>query len=81
MKTKWTVVGVVAEGSPLKIGGLNVWDFDWGKTNVPQFQLPHPSHPHQLHYMNVYEISDGELTIRFATGELSMNVWGFYQPA
>jgi hypothetical protein len=30
--------------------------------------------------MNVYEIKAGGEDIRFAAGELSANVWGFYIP-
>jgi hypothetical protein len=30
--------------------------------------------------MNVYQIKTGGRDIRFAAGELSANVWGFYVP-
>jgi hypothetical protein len=43
-------------------------------------ELPHPAYPNQRHRMSVYEIESGGRRIRFAAGELSANVWGFYVP-
>ena len=74
----WRTVGVVIEGQPLMIGSLNVWDHDWKRLLEPPLQLPHPSYPSQLHSMEVYEITDDNESVRFAAGELSANVWGFY---
>jgi hypothetical protein len=76
----WKSAGIVVEGRPIHIGGLNVWDHDWTRLQEPQPELPHPSYPSQLHTMTVYEIRTGGKGIRFATGELSANVWGFYVP-
>ena len=76
----WKTVGVVIEGHPMLIGGLNVWDHDWNRVQGPPLELPHPSYPSQVHSMSVYEIRDGGECVRFAAGELSANVWGFYVP-
>ena len=76
----WKPVGVVAEGRPLWISGVNVWDHVWNKTDEASVQLPHPSYPSQTHDMSIYEIAVADRRIRFATGELSANVWGFYEP-
>jgi hypothetical protein len=43
--------------------------------------LPHPAHPHQSHRYDIYDIGDGWNPVRFAVGELSNGVWGFYVPA
>lgn len=76
----WKAVGVVVEGRPVRIRDVNVWDHTWTQLTEPSVELPHPSYPSQLHSMNVYEIRAGGKRIRFAAGELSANVWGFYVP-
>ena len=76
----WRTVGVVLEGDPMWIGGLNVWDHKWNQLQAPALQLPHPHYPSQRHSMWVYEITAGGESVRFAAGELSANVWGFYVP-
>jgi hypothetical protein len=79
---KWKAVGVVVEGDSIRIRDVNVWDYTWTRLNEPSVELPHPSYPSQLHSMNVYGIKAGAggEDIRFAAGELSVNVWGFYVP-
>jgi hypothetical protein len=76
----WIPVGVVPEVLPLLIAGLNVWDHKWVKLRDPVLQLPHPSYPSQRHRMWTYEITHGGKIVRFAAGELSAGVWGFYVP-
>jgi hypothetical protein len=75
---EWKSVGVALEGQPIRIAGLNVWDHSWSRLERPRLQLPHPGYPSQLHEMDVYEIRTGGEPVRFAAGELSANVWGFY---
>jgi hypothetical protein len=76
----WKTVGVVYEGDPIWIGGFNVWNHKWNLLKGPALELPHPSYPSQRHSMSVYEITAGGERVRFAAGELSANVWGFYIP-
>jgi hypothetical protein len=78
---EWSAVGVVVEGNPITVGGLNPWDFEWRQVQHDAVELPHPAYPNQRHRMWVYEITDGARQVRFAAGELSANVWGFYVPA
>ena len=80
LMANWKTIGVVAEGQPIRIGTLNVWDYDWHPAELAAIELPHPSHPSQLHRVSIYKITDGKSTETFAAGELSMNVWGFYEP-
>lgn len=75
---EWEAVGVVTEGEPIVIGGLNPWDFKWRAVRTEPLDLPHPSYPHQSHSVTVYEITNGDQRVRFAAGELSPNVYGFY---
>src|SRR5215471_19544641 len=60
--------------------GLNVWDHEWKGVPWPRLELPHPSYPWQRHSMSVYEITANGKCVRFAAGELSANVYGFYIP-
>ena len=77
----WRAIGVVIEEQPIRIHGLNVWDYTWTRLPDAPVELPHPSYPSQLHVMDVYEITANGNHVRFAAGELSANVWGFYVPA
>jgi hypothetical protein len=79
--TGWRAVGVAIERRPIQIHDLNVWDYNWTRLPEPPLELPHPSYPSQLHMMRVYEITANGEHVRFAAGELSANVWGFYVPA
>ncbi len=77
----WKPVGVVAEGQPIRVGGLNPWNFEWHRMPADPVDLPHPSYPDQTHRMLLYEITSEGKSVTFAAGELSMNVWGFYVQA
>ena len=76
----WKVIGVVVEGHPIDVGGLDPWNATWVPTGAPPVQLPHPYYPTQRHAMHIYEIERGGKKVTFAAGELSANVWGFYVP-
>jgi hypothetical protein len=76
----WRDVHVGFEGDDLKIGGVGIWDADWRRTGLEAVQLPHPAHQHQRHRFDVYEVGEEKHPIRFAAGELSNGVWGFYVP-
>lgn len=78
--TQWKPVGVVVEGEPILIDGLNPWQFAWREVQKEPVELPHPAYPGQRHKMWIYEIEAGGGRVRFAAGELSANVWGFYVP-
>jgi hypothetical protein len=76
----WQAAGIVAEGDPIMVGGLNPWSFEWRRVQEEPVELPHPAYPNQRHRMWVYEIESGGRRVRFAAGELSASVWGFYVP-
>jgi hypothetical protein len=76
--SQWKPAGIVVEGQPIFIGGINPWDFEWHRVQDEPIQLPHPSYPNQKHAMWVYEVESSGQKVRFASGELSANVWGFY---
>jgi hypothetical protein len=76
----WKAVGVVGEGQAIRVGGLNPWEYEWREVPGHRPELPHPSYPYQRHSMYVFEVDGPNGTVRFAAGELSANVWGFYVP-
>jgi hypothetical protein len=77
----WNAVGVVVEGEPIDVSGVNPWNYEWKVTEKESIQLPHPSYPSQMYAMSIYKVEVGGRVILFAAGELSANVWGFYLPA
>jgi hypothetical protein len=78
--TVWRDVHVGFEDDGLEIGGVEVWKHKWRATGEPHLNLPHPSYPNQTHPYRIYEIGDAGHSVRFAAGELSNGVWGFYVP-
>ena len=78
--SEWRDVHVGLADDGVEIGGLDVWRQEWRRTG-DSVQLPHPAHPHQRHLFDIYEAGPPESAIRFAAGELSNGVWGFYVPA
>lgn len=74
----WREITIGAEGDGLTVAGLAIWREDWRPTGAPPECLPHPAHPNQTHRFDIYEAGVGPSRIRFAAGELSHLVWGFY---
>jgi hypothetical protein len=77
----WRAVHIGFENDGLRLGDLEVWRWPWRSAGLAPLRLPHPAHPHQVHDFDIYEIGDARHPLRFATGELSNGVWGFYVPA
>jgi hypothetical protein len=77
----WRDVHVGFEGDGVKINGVAIWRHEWRRTGEDSLELPHPSHRHQRHSFNIYEVGSIDDPVRFAAGELSNGVWGFYVPA
>ena len=76
--SEWKVVGVVVEGEPIDVKGVNPWSLSWRMIEETPVMLRHPSYPYQLDTLFVYEVDSEIGKISFAAGELSANVWGFY---
>lgn len=77
----WRAVHVGFGNDGLAIDGAEIWKTKWRPTREPVLQLPHPAYPDQHHYFNVYVVDGPHGAVRFAAGELSNGVWGFYVPA
>jgi hypothetical protein len=76
----WDVVGAVFEGEPIDLDGLNPWEFKWSRVDTTPIEMPHPQYASETHRIWIYEIEADGKRVRFAAGELSPNVWGFYVP-
>jgi uncharacterized protein YfaQ (DUF2300 family) len=75
----WIAVGIVFDGDALDIDGANPWERSWQSTGEIA-SVRHPTYPTQVHEVSVYDMQVQGRSIRFAAGELSNNVWGFYRP-
>ncbi|MDP3207950.1 MAG: hypothetical protein Q8M65_02270, partial [Rhodoglobus sp.] len=75
----WRAAGVVLDGDPIDLDGVNPWQHSWRDTGEVVW-MRHPSYPTQLHDMPEYRIVAAGREVRFASGELSNTVWGFYLP-
>ena len=78
--TDWRAVHVGFERDGLRLDGVSVWDKRWREVTREPLTLPHPAYPQQRHSFWIYEVGDPAHPVRFATGELSNGVWGFYLP-
>jgi len=77
----WSYLTTVADGEPLEIEGVNVWEGKWHSTGDQPIIVPHPNYPSQRHELYPSFIEVGGKKILFAAGELSNCVWCFYVPA
>ncbi len=77
----WREAHIGFSNSALRLDGLEVWKSKWRDLKLPPVYLPHPAQPQQTHAYDLYEIGPLDSPVRFAAGELSNGVWGFYVPA
>jgi hypothetical protein len=77
VQSEWVFVGHCFDGETFEIEGLDVWKHSWVSTD----QHASVSDPlwNQAFLFPVYAMSGGGKTIKFAAGEFSNNVWGFFQ--
>jgi hypothetical protein len=76
----WRFVSIGVEGQPTEISGVNLWEVEWVATGG-RITVAHPRYPSQRHLMWKYEVRGSDPPIRFAAGEFSNGVWGFFVPA
>lgn len=74
--SSWKHKHTVPDGTKFKIKGINVWDYEWSPTGE-RIIVTDPLY-NQEHTMVVYEVKTKKKTIKFAAGEFSNCVWGFY---
>jgi len=76
----WLFTGTCYASAPFKIAGANVWDFPWQRVEGLKAEVQDPLYSQPFSF-DVYEICTGARRIRFAAGEFSNCVWGFYVPS
>lgn len=76
----WIFVSVGFEGDPVSLRGFNPWAHEWHRSNQDTITVAHPAYPSQRHTMFVYDLVVSGKRVRFAAGEFSNGVWGFYLP-
>jgi hypothetical protein len=77
----WKYVSIGFEGDHVSLDGLMPWQLKWHSLEEPPITVAHPSYPLQRHSMRVYELRHEGNTVKFAAGEFSNGVWGFYVPS
>ena len=71
----WRAVHAGPEGDELAI---EIWDRPRRSAGEEALGLPHPDYPDQRHRFAIFDTGPPGNPIRFAAGELSNGVWGFY---
>jgi hypothetical protein len=77
----WRFVAIVIEGRPVPGLGFDPWPLEWRDVKEVPIVVAHPQYPLQRHSMWIYDVETKGRIVRFAAGEFSANVWGFYVPA
>ena len=75
----WRFVSIGLEGHATDVGGVNPWEVSWTDTGG-RIVVAHPSYPRERHTMFTYVVAGSDPPIRFAAGEFSNGVWGFFVP-
>jgi hypothetical protein len=78
-KFQWIFLGNSIDSTSFEIDGIDVWKQDWRRTSEPKAEVRDPLYNQDFSF-NVYEIEVGKKKIKFAAGEFSNCVWGFYVP-
>ena len=74
----WRFVSIGFEGDEVLLDGLNPWQNEWYDLEEASIIVAHPSYPEQRHSMEISELRANGRTVKFAAGEFSNGVWGFY---
>lgn len=74
--SKWVFAGATPDGQSFTLDGIDVWKHEWIDTRE-RVQVEDPLY-HQKFTLHAYEIHCGEKVVRFAAGEFSNCMWGFY---
>lgn len=76
----WQFVGSSGGERSFLIDDVNVWAFSWQCVQGEYAHIEDPSY-HQKFTFEVYTVTDGKRIVKFAAGEFSNGIWGFYVPA
>jgi len=74
----WKLVGVVIEGDPIDIQGLDPWKENWSGSER-SISVGHPSYPQQRHSADVFSaVNAAGREVTYAVTELSNGVYAFF---
>jgi hypothetical protein len=76
--TDWRYVGHCVDGQRFLVEGVDVSDHAWRHTDEPDVEVEDPAY-HRPFRFDVWELETDGRRIRFAAGEFSNCVWGFYR--
>ena len=79
MSSGWRFVGARVEGDDFRIGGVEVWRHRWVPAGLGPVEVVDPQYGQTFHF-EVYDIRGAAADVRFAAGEFSNGIWGFYVP-
>ncbi len=74
----WRFIGACFDGQEFMLDGVNVWNHKWTHDRPLKAEVIDPRYGQKFQF-TIWEIRTEERTIRFAAGEFSNCVWGFYQ--
>jgi len=78
-ETLWKFSGHCFDGETFLIEEVNVWSRHWEAVPDETAEIKDPLY-HQDFIFPVYYLTEGNKQIKFAAGEFSNQVWGFYIP-
>ena len=74
----WKFLKAISEGQALQIDGVDVWPYEkWEAEKGAVAEVKDPIYKQDFKF-TVYRVQSGEYSIRFAAGEFSNGIWGFY---
>ena len=74
----WEFIVSCFDGQAFPNEGVDVWSHEWKLESENGASVTEPRYS-QKFIFNVYQIFSEKTSIRFAAGEFSNNVWGFYR--
>ncbi len=74
---EWDYVGNSVDSSTFEIDGIDVWKYKWKLTSDSNAKVKDPAYGQNFEF-SVWEIEAENKKVKFAAGEFSNCVWGFY---
>jgi hypothetical protein len=76
----WQFIGIGTQGFGISLRGVDPWKHQWTRCGTEKIVVSHPSYPAERHTMFVFSLESEGRSLRFAAGEYSNGVYGFYLP-
>ena len=73
------VTATAGSEDTLFLGGRAVWKEEWRPVGK-DVRLPDPHYANQVHVLSIYENGPLDDPVRFAAGEFSNGIFGFFEP-